>query len=102
MSVVGLTFGIAANASRPTTASAAIAATTATTRAGGRSRSYQPKPKASAMPSRTTEAACQLMDEPPPGAPNDQHRGHGRLRAEAPRLGAGSPRPPPGAGPLRA
>ncbi len=36
MSVVGLTFGIAANASRPTTASADSVATSETTRAGGR------------------------------------------------------------------
>ena len=35
MSVVGLTPGTAAKASRPTTASAAMAATSATVRAGG-------------------------------------------------------------------
>src|SRR3954465_6799202 len=40
MSVVGLTFGIGANAIRPTVASAASAATSDTTRAGGRERSY--------------------------------------------------------------
>src|SRR6187401_2985066 len=65
MSVVGLTFGKAANASRPTTASAASAATTATTLAGGRSRSYQPKPQASATARRASDAACQLTSAPP-------------------------------------
>src|SRR4051794_126691 len=72
MSVVGLTFGKAANASRPTTASAASAATTAITRAGGRSRSYQAKPHASATARRASEEACQLIAEPPPLIPNDQ------------------------------
>src|ERR671928_123674 len=57
MSVVGLTFGIAAKASRPTTGSAARAATTATTRAGGRPRSYQAKPAARASARRTRETA---------------------------------------------
>jgi len=44
--VVGFTFGNAANASRPTTASPAIAATSASTRALGRERSYHAKPAA--------------------------------------------------------
>ena len=65
MSVVGLTFGIAAKASRPTTASAASAATSASTRAGGFSRSYQPKPAARASASSSIEAACQLTAPPP-------------------------------------
>ena len=71
--MVGLTFGIAANASLPTTASAASAATTAMTRAGGRSRSYQAKPPASARARRPSEAACQLIRAPRPGIPNYQH-----------------------------
>ena len=50
MSVVGLTLGIATKAIRPTTASAASAATSETTRAGGRERSNQPKPAAEREP----------------------------------------------------
>src|SRR5438067_2482925 len=60
MSVVGLTFGMAANASRPTTASAASAATSDRTRAGGRSCSYQRKPATSTRPSTSNEDNCQL------------------------------------------
>src|SRR5437764_13947513 len=58
MSVVGLTFGNAAKATRPMAASAASAATSATTRAGGRERSYQPKPIASATASTSAEPSC--------------------------------------------
>ena len=48
MSVVGLTLGSGANASRPSVASAASVATSATVREDGRERSYQAKPPASA------------------------------------------------------
>ncbi len=44
MSVVGLTFGIAANAIRPSAANAASVATSAMIRASGLLRSYQAKP----------------------------------------------------------
>src|SRR5215211_6589999 len=65
MSVVGFTFGNAANASLPTTASAASAATTASTRAGGFSRSYHAKPAATARASRASDDACQVIAGPP-------------------------------------
>src|SRR6187549_3927269 len=101
MSVVGLTFGKAANASRPTTASAARAATTAITLAGGRSRSYQPKPQASATARRASEAACQLTGAPRRAAPRRSPRrldaedgGHRRRRR-------GAPPPPQARAPLR-
>ena len=48
MSVVGLTFGNAANAIRPSAANAASVPTSATIRASGRTRSYQANPPASA------------------------------------------------------
>ena len=48
MSVVGLTFGSAANATRPSAAIAASVATRAITRVVGWVRSYQTKPTASA------------------------------------------------------
>ena len=48
MSVVGLTFGSGANAIRPSAASAASVATSASTRARGCVRSYQAKPAPSA------------------------------------------------------
>src|SRR5829696_8083501 len=50
MSVVGLTFGIAAKATRPAIASAASRATIATTCAAGRERSYQAKPASRTAP----------------------------------------------------
>src|SRR5437764_38027 len=59
MSVVGFTFGIGANAIRPTVASAASTATSASTRADGRMRSYHANPTASTAPRMTNEAACQ-------------------------------------------
>ncbi len=49
--MVGFTPGTAAKARRPTTASAAMAATSATVRAGGRRFSYQPKATARIAPS---------------------------------------------------
>ena len=50
MSVVGLTFGSAANAIRPSAANAASVATSATIRASGRVRSYQPNPPSQGQP----------------------------------------------------
>ena len=62
MSVVGLTFGIGANASRPSAASAASVATSASTFADGCARSYQAKPAASASErGARNEASCQVM-----------------------------------------
>ena len=60
MSVVGLTFGSGANATRPSAASAASVATSARTFDDGCERSYQAKPAASAQASRANEASCQL------------------------------------------
>ena len=82
MSVVATTFGIGASTSRPATASAASAATSAIIRAVGRERSYQAKPadedeRRAARGSR----ACQLIGGPPV-AP-------GRRRAK--QLGAAAP-----------
>src|SRR5215212_171357 len=66
MSVVATTLGIAARTSRPATASAARAATSATSRAGGRERSYQATPPTSTTPRRTTVTSCHLTSSPPP------------------------------------
>src|SRR3954465_12003284 len=84
MSLVGLTFGIGANAIRPTTASAASAATSATTLAGGRERSYQPNPSASTAASTKNETSR-------------PRRPRGPARPPAGRTGraASSPRQPP-------
>ena len=60
MSVVGFTFGNGANASRPTTASAASAATSASTRADGRERSYHANATARPNPRIANEASCQV------------------------------------------
>ena len=68
MSVVGLTFGSAANAIRPSAANAASVATSAMIRASGRLRSYQAKPIASASASSAKLASCQLMPPPPAAA----------------------------------
>src|SRR4051794_31576787 len=65
MSVVGLTLGIGANATRPSAASAAKVAISASTRALGCVRSYQAKPITSAAPSRVKEATTQLTGQPP-------------------------------------
>ena len=56
MSVVGLTFGTAANAIRPSAANAASVATSATIRASGRTRSYQANPAPSAAASTPNAA----------------------------------------------
>ena len=60
MSVVGLTLGSGANAIRPSVASAASEATTATVRDDGRERSYHQNPPASASARITNEASGQL------------------------------------------
>ena len=61
MSVVGLTFGSGANAIRPSAASAASVATSASTFDDGCERSYQAKPAASAQhEERRTRRAAQL------------------------------------------
>ena len=60
-SVVATTFGIGVRTRRPATASAASAATSATSRAGGRERSYQANPPRSAMASRAYAYASQLI-----------------------------------------
>ena len=61
MSVVGLTFGKAANAIRPSAANAASVPTSATIRASGRTCSYQAKPAASASARTPNAPTCQLM-----------------------------------------
>ena len=78
MSVVGLTFGSAANAIRPSAANAARVPTSATIRASGRARSYHAKPAASASARTVNAPSCQLI--PPPRR----------------RPGAGSSAPPAG------
>ena len=60
MSVVGLTLGIGAKAIRPSAASAARVATSASTREVGCVRSYHAKPATSARPRTISEAASQL------------------------------------------
>ena len=65
MSVVGFTFGNAANASRPTTARPAIAATSASTRALGRERSYQAKPIVRTTARIANDASCQVIGRAP-------------------------------------
>ena len=67
MSVVGLTLGSGANATRPSAASAASVATSASTRVVGCVRSYQAKPATSAAPSSSDEARIQVMRSPPRG-----------------------------------
>ncbi len=78
MSVVGLTFGSAANAIRPSAANAASVPTSATIRASGRLRSYHPKPAASASARIPKAASCQLMPAPP-----SARRGGGRGAGQA-------------------
>jgi hypothetical protein len=65
MSVVGLTLGSGAKATRPSAASAASVATRASTLADGCARSYQAKPSASASASMAKDASCQVMAAPP-------------------------------------
>src|SRR3954452_21329840 len=65
MSVVGLTLGIGANATRPSAASAASVAISASTRELGCVRSYQAKPITRATPSSVNEARTQLTTQPP-------------------------------------
>ena len=93
MSVVGLTFGMAAKARRPTTARAAIAATSASTRAGGRSRSYQAKPATRASASTTREDSCQLIVRAPAAGPAGHVLRRGAASARAACSGSSS-RPP--------
>ena len=64
MSVVGLTFGNAANAIRPSAANAASVPTSATTRASGRTRSYHANPPASASARIPNAPSCQLTRHP--------------------------------------
>src|ERR687895_154582 len=61
MSVVGWTLGSGANAIRPSAASAASVATSASTRAVGCERSYQAKPATRARPRTSREAASQRV-----------------------------------------
>ena len=61
MSVVGLTLGSGAKATRPSAASAASVATSASTREDGRWRSYQTKPAPSARARTAKDASSQLM-----------------------------------------
>src|SRR3954447_2209383 len=68
MSVVGLTLGSAAKATRPSAAIAASVATSATTRVLGWVRSYQAKPTTITAPSSTIDPATQLTT-PPSGGP---------------------------------
>ena len=76
MSVVGLTLGSGANAIRPSAASAASVATSASTRALGWLRSYQAKPAASARPRTRNEASDPAHAPAPPSArPRAQQRG---------------------------
>jgi hypothetical protein len=60
MSVVGLTFGSGANATRPSAARAASIATSASTFEEGWPCSYQRKPAARAQNRTTNEASSQL------------------------------------------
>src|SRR3954447_7359918 len=60
-SVVGLTLGGAGNATRPSAASAASVATSASSFADGRARSYQAKPAASASARIVNEARGQVI-----------------------------------------
>ena len=86
MSVVGLTFGSGANAIRPSAASAASVATSASTRAVGCDRSYHAKPATRARPSTTSEAASQLTARPPRARrrePRDSRRSDARRRPPA-------------------
>ncbi len=64
MSVVGLTFGSAANATRPSAAIAASVATSASTRVLGCVRSYQTKPTTITAPRSSIEPAIQLTSPP--------------------------------------
>src|SRR3954464_9976463 len=68
MSVVGLTLGRAANATRPSAAIAASVATSAITRVLGWLRSYHAKPTTITAPSSSVDTAIQLM-VPPSGCP---------------------------------
>jgi hypothetical protein len=61
MSVVGTTFGIGENATRPATASAASAAIRATICDGGFERSYQTTPATRASARSANVAASQLI-----------------------------------------
>ncbi len=74
MSVVGFMLGKAAKAMRPAIAIAARAATSATTCAGGRERSYQAKPPRITAPTMRKLAASQVT-VPPPAAPRPPARG---------------------------
>ena len=89
MSVVATTFGIGARTSRPATASAARAATSATNRAGGRVRSYQAKPPT------TTSAEHRRRSRPASSSGPASRRAAARhARAPAPRSGVIAPPPP--------
>lgn len=66
MSVVGFTFGSAANAIRPSEANALSAATSATSFASGPLRSYQANPATSPIPRIRNEESCQVTSA---GAP---------------------------------
>ena len=82
MSVVGLTLGSAANATRPSAAIAASVATSAITRVVGWVRSYQTKPTSRTAPRTSVEAAIQLMSRT--GGPKERRaflRGQRAARA---------------------
>src|SRR6476661_3366399 len=66
MSVVGFTFGIGANAIRPTVARAASAATSESTLADGRERSYHANPKPRTTTSTRNDATFQFTPTPAP------------------------------------
>src|SRR5918998_168025 len=63
MSVVGLTLGSAANATRPSAAIAASVATSAITRVVGCVRSYQTKPTTRTAPRSRVHAARRLVEQ---------------------------------------
>src|SRR3954468_4484400 len=71
MSVVGLTLGSAAKATRPSAAIAASVATSAITRVLGWVRSYQAKPTTSTAPRISVEAKIQVTT-PSPGCPKPE------------------------------
>jgi hypothetical protein len=66
MSVVGLTLGSGANATRPSAASAASVATMANTLLDGCVRSYHAKPSPRTSASRLKVVNCHVIAEAPP------------------------------------
>src|SRR5919197_3572691 len=66
MSVVGLTLGSGAKATRPSAASAASVATSASTFDDGCARSYQAKPAARAIARTAKAPSCHVTERSPP------------------------------------